>query len=141
MLAIATFCAGWVSKERWDKEALPTTPAMSLAQAKGVLKILAAERAKLSQNIQRVQSRIDAGDADDVSMNVLHSELERAMQARHVISQQIADIRGSSGGFTILAIPLWVIVTVLSMSTLVISFVAGISVGRRTVVRSIQTSD
>ena len=139
-LAVAAFSAGWVSKEHWDQPPAPIL-AMSTTQAKKLLKALGVERAKLSRTIQQKQSEISTSNADEIEMSFLHDELDREMYVQAALGRRMAEINASLPTTTMLSVPRWVIMTGLSISTLVISFIVGINVGCRMMVRRVQTSE
>ena len=139
-LAVAAFCGGWVSKERWDKPPA-AAPTMNATPAKQVLKALGAERAELSRTIQQMQSGISTSNADELEMRILQNELNRKMATQAVLGRQMAEIKASLPTTGIISVPRWVIMNGLSISTLVIAFIAGINVGRRMVIRRVQNSE
>ncbi len=125
MLVVASFCTGWVCKERWDRPPDPT-PVMSPTQARRVLKLLNTEHAQLSWKTRTMEAKIDVS-ADGIEDEYQRADLARMIAIQDLISQQIDQVKASFGGTSK---PLWIVKAALLVSMLVLSCAVGIRIGK-----------
>ena len=126
MLVVASFCTGWVCKERWDRPPA-ATPAINPTQTRRVLELLTDEHAHHLRTIREIESQLNES-AGGIEGEFKRAELARAIRVQDLISERIDKIRASLGGTSI---SLWIVKAALLVSTLVLSCAVGIRIGKQ----------
>ncbi len=132
MLVVASFCTGWLSKERWDKP-----PAMSPTRARREVQLLTNDFDRTSSVIYALESQLKVGTGG-LEEEFQRVELARAIAVRDEILQRFAQVKASLGGTSI---PLWIVKAALLVSTLVLSCAVGIRIGKHLAQHSSSVGD
>ena len=126
MIAIAAFCTGWISKQRWDTPRRSIAP-VNRVKARRDLNFLRAEETRRAQAIQKLESQIQADAADSM---FLSAQLDRERGIQQRISERVVDLQAQLRG-PAMPVLTWGIVASLSLSLLIVTFIAGLKMGGR----------